>query len=254
VREYDLFLSHNHNDSARVEILARTLTEKHGLHVWLDKLECGIGKLEPQCEAGIRNSRVTVVVVSQAALNSKWVDWEVRKHLEFHPDSDRLLPVKFEPLELPPHLGGNLWADFADATKDVENAATVARLIRSADAEDARRRRGFRAPARQGEHGPFPPSPKYGFQGFRLAIPKLPPPRRRFRLAIPRLPPPTGDSGWRSRSSHPPGGDSGWRSRASRPSAGDSGWRSRASRSSAKILSRRSRVSPTSAQILGQRS
>jgi tetratricopeptide (TPR) repeat protein len=165
VREYDLFLSHNHNDSARVEVLARTLVEKHGLRVWLDKLECGMGKLEPQCEAGIRNSRVTVVVVSKAALNSKWVDWEIKKHLEFHPDSDRLLPVKFESLELPPHLGGNLWVDFTDATKDVENAATVARLIRSADAEDARRRRGFRAPARQGEHGPFPPPPAYGFQG-----------------------------------------------------------------------------------------
>ena len=166
VRQFDLFLSHNHNDSARVEALARTLSEKHGLRVWLDKWECDPGKLEPQCEAGIRNSRFTVVAGSQSALNSKWVEWEIKKHLELNPDADRLLPVKFEPLKLPPNLDGQLWVDFTDPAQDAENAALLARLIRTADAEDARRRRGFRPPARQrDEHGPFPPSPSYGFQG-----------------------------------------------------------------------------------------
>lgn len=166
VRQFDLFLSHNHNDSARVESLARTLSEKHGLRVWLDKWECDTGKLEPQCEAGIRNSRFTVVAGSQAALNSKWVEWEIRKHLEFNPEADRLLPVKFEPLKLPPHLDGQLWVDFTDPAQDAENAALLARLIRTADAEDARRRRGFRAPARhRDEHGPFPPPPAYRFHG-----------------------------------------------------------------------------------------
>ena len=44
--------------------------------------------------------------------------------------------------------------------------ARLARLIRSADAEDARRRRGFRSPAMQRhESGPFPPPPQYGFHG-----------------------------------------------------------------------------------------
>ena len=71
MRQFDLFLSHNHNDSARVESLARTVSEKHGLRVWLDKWECGPGKLEPQCEAGLRHSRFTVVAGSQGALNSQ---------------------------------------------------------------------------------------------------------------------------------------------------------------------------------------
>ena len=47
MRQYDLFLSHNHNDSARVEALARRLLDKRGLRVWLDKWECRPGKLEP---------------------------------------------------------------------------------------------------------------------------------------------------------------------------------------------------------------
>ncbi|MBX7211537.1 MAG: CHAT domain-containing protein [Verrucomicrobiaceae bacterium] len=168
VRQFDLFLSHNHNDSARVEAIARTLSEKHGLRVWLDKWECDPGKLEPQCEAGIRNSRFTVVAGSQTSLNSKWVEWEINKHLELNPGSEgnRLLPLKFEKLQLPPHLDDLLWVDISDPVKDNDSAAKIARLIRSTDAADASRLRGFRPPARQrDEHGPFPPAPTYGFHG-----------------------------------------------------------------------------------------
>jgi tetratricopeptide (TPR) repeat protein len=165
VRQFDVFLSHQHNDAARVEALARQLTDKHGLRVWLDTWECGPGKLEPQCEAGIRNSRFTVVVGSQTALRSKWVQWEIDKHSELNPEDDRLIPIKFEPLDLPPALNALLWVDFTDPAQDADAAAYLARLIRSADAEDARRRRGFRHPAQRDESGPFPPPPQYGFQG-----------------------------------------------------------------------------------------
>lgn len=178
VRQFDLFLSHNHNDSIRVEALARQLTEKHGLRVWLDKWECGPGKLEPQCEAGIRNSRFTIVVGSQTALRSKWVQWEIDRHQALNPEDDRLIPIKFEPLDLPEDLDALLWVDFTDLAQDDAAAAYLARLIRSADAEDARRRRGFRNPAQAGEPGPFPPPPQYGFHGRARELYLL---ERRFR-------------------------------------------------------------------------
>jgi hypothetical protein len=73
LRQYDLFLSHNHNDSACVEALARRLDERLGLRVGLDKWECGPGRLEPQCKASACDSRFTVVAGSQAALDSKRV-------------------------------------------------------------------------------------------------------------------------------------------------------------------------------------
>jgi tetratricopeptide (TPR) repeat protein len=165
VRQFDLFLSHQHNDADRVEALARRLTEKHGLRVWLDAWECVPGKLEPQCETGIRNSRFTVVAGSQTALRSKWVQWEIDKHTALNPEEDRLVPVKFEDLDLPAELGALLWVDFTDPARDADSTAYLARLLRSTDAEDARRRRGFRNPAGSGEPGPFPPSPQYGFQG-----------------------------------------------------------------------------------------
>jgi tetratricopeptide (TPR) repeat protein len=179
VRQFDVFLSHNHNDSARVEALARLLDEVHGVRVWLDKWECVSGKLEPQCETGIKNSRFTVVVGSKAALKSRWVQWEIDKHNELNPEGDRLIPIKFETLKLPPELNGLLWVDFTDPVCDTDNAALLARLIRSADAEDARRRRGFRSPARLPEEpGRFPPPPQYGFHGRARELYEL---ERRFR-------------------------------------------------------------------------
>ena len=167
-RQYDLFLSHNHGDSARVEALARTLTQSHGLRVWLDKWECDPGQLEPQCEAGIRASRYTVVAASNRALQSKWVDWEIAKHREIYSDDEdrHLLPIKLEALDSGSKIDGLLRLNFSDPALDADNAAQLARLIRSTDAADARRLRGFRPPARQrDEHGPFPPAPPYGFQG-----------------------------------------------------------------------------------------
>ena len=164
-RQFDVFLSHNHNDSLRVESLARTLSEKQGLRIWLDKWECRPGNLQKQCESGIRNSRFSIVVGSQKAMSSKWVAWEIEKHEEINPEGDRLLPILFESLELPPKLNDLLWVDFTDPAKDALNAGLLARLIRSADAEDARRKRGFRPPPEPGHPGAFPKPPQFGFRG-----------------------------------------------------------------------------------------
>jgi tetratricopeptide (TPR) repeat protein len=160
VWRFDVFLSHQHNDSTRVEALARQLKEKHGLRVWLDQWECGTDDVEPQCEAGIKDSRFTVVVGSETALRSKWVQWEIDRHLAFHPEGDRLIPIKLERLELPPELNDLRWKDFTDPTQDAEAVVHLAQLIRSTDSERARRRRGFRSPA-----NPFPLPPQHGFHG-----------------------------------------------------------------------------------------
>lgn len=179
VRQFDVFLSHNHNDSIRVEALARLLTEKHHLRVWLDKWECGPGKLEPQCETGIKASRFTVVAGSQDALESKWVEWEIDRHQAFNPEGDRLIPIKFEQLDLPSELNDLLWVEFTDPARDADAAALLARLIQSTEAKDARRRRGFRSPAtQQNEPGRFPPAPQYGFQGRARELYEL---ERQFR-------------------------------------------------------------------------
>jgi tetratricopeptide (TPR) repeat protein len=181
VRQYDLFLSHNHNDKPRVEALARLLSERHSLRVWLDRWKCVPGKLEPQCEKGIRDSRFTVVVVSEDALKSKWVAWEIDKHNELNPEGDRLIPIKFEPLKMPRKLDERLWVDFSEPDNDADKAGELASLIRTGDAEDARRRRGFRPPAARGETGAFLNPPQYGFQGRARELHELERQLRRHR-------------------------------------------------------------------------
>ncbi|MEP7008774.1 MAG: TIR domain-containing protein [Acidobacteriota bacterium] len=170
LRLFDVFLSHQYNDLARVETLARALMEKHGLRVWLDKWQVAPGTLRDLCEEGIRASRFTVVAVSEDALGSNWVKWEAAKHAEIYPQGDRMIPIKLEPLNMPPEWNSLLWVDFTDPAKDVEQAAYLASLIRTADAEDARRHRGFRSPPGRGEPGAFPPPPAFGFQGRALEL------------------------------------------------------------------------------------
>ncbi len=165
VRQHDVFLSHNHADSDRVEALARALSDKHGLRVWLDKWKCGPGALKPQCARGIGDSRFTVVVGSKAALASNWVAWEIAQHRAHSPEGDRLIPIKLEELALPTNLEDLLWVDFTDPGRDTESAARLAQLVRFTDADDARRLRKFRAPPSRGEPGAFPRPPQYGFQG-----------------------------------------------------------------------------------------
>lgn len=179
-RQFDVFLSHNHADSDRVEHLARLLNEKHGLRVWLDKWECKPGPLKPQCQMGIVNSRYTVVVGSEAALESRWVEWEIQKALELNPNGAKVLPLKFEGLTLPAELDELLWVDFTDPTQDERQIRLLSQLIRSTDAEDARRRRGFRSPATsKDEVGAFPPAPMYEFQGRARELHEL---ERQYRL------------------------------------------------------------------------
>ncbi len=178
VRAFDVFLSHQYNDLARVEWLARELTSKHGLRVWLDKWQVAPGTLQDLCEQGIRASRFTVVAVSEDALGSNWVKWEAAKHVEIYPKGDRLVPIKLEPLDMPPEWNALLWVDFSNPARDAEKAVELATLVRMTDAEDARRHRGFRSPPERGEPGAFPPPPAFGFQGRARELYDL---ERRFR-------------------------------------------------------------------------
>ena len=60
-------------------------------------------------------------------MNSRWVRWEIDKHNELDPEGDRLVPIKFEALTLPPDLDELLWVDFTDPAQDAENATLLAR-------------------------------------------------------------------------------------------------------------------------------
>jgi tetratricopeptide (TPR) repeat protein len=165
-KKFDLFLSHQHADSARVERIALDLKSRHGLRVWLDKWECGAGPLHDQCVQGVAQSRFTLLAVSQASLNSKWVAAEQNWARADDPQGWNVIPLLLEDVTLPPDLKALLWQDFRDPANDSDNTAKLADLIPPAASTDRQDVRRFRLASRGNEDiGAFPPAPIYRFQG-----------------------------------------------------------------------------------------
>lgn len=168
-KKFDIFLSHQHADSARVERIALELKNRHGLRVWLDKWECGAGPLHDQCVQGVAQSRFTLLAVSQAALHSKWVAAEQDWACAADPQGWNVIPLLLEDVPLPPDLKALLWQDFRDSASDSDNTAKLAALIPPAASSVTTDRKAptrFRLASRDKEDiGAFPPAPIYGFQG-----------------------------------------------------------------------------------------
>ncbi|MBI3270571.1 MAG: tetratricopeptide repeat protein [Planctomycetes bacterium] len=176
-KEFDVFLSHAHADSARVEGIATRLHEKHGLRVWLDKWACGPGPLHPQCRDGVSKSRFVLIVCSSAALASAWVAAEIEMAHALDPRGRNLIPLKMEAVELPLDLRALLWVDFLDPAQDAANTGKVAAMIgprtstpgavgAADDGKTAPPRSAGRSVAARGdEAGAFPRPPVYGFHG-----------------------------------------------------------------------------------------
>lgn len=165
VRQFDVFLSHNHNDSARVEALARTLSEKHGLRVWLDKWETRIGDLEELCAEGIRNSRFTLLAGTTRAFSSEWVRWEIEQTKLRDPKLRTLLAAKLKRCDLPSDLPELYWVDMRSASNNEAGAREIANLLIEADIRLGRESRNFRPPPDHGQPGAFPRPPQFGFHG-----------------------------------------------------------------------------------------
>ncbi len=165
VRQFDLFLSHNKDQKPRVEALARELSDKHGLRVWWDAWEMLTGTIKQQCDQGIQSSHFTVVAVSQGALASRWVKWEIETAIRHGRRKNHIIPLRLEDLEIHPELQDLLWIDLLDPAEDTNALTRLASLIRSLDAADARESRGFSPPPEHGQPGAFPRAPQYGFQG-----------------------------------------------------------------------------------------
>lgn len=77
-REFDVFISHAHEDKdAIVRPLAHAL-QAEGLEVWYDEFELSIGdSLRRKIDAGLARSRFGVVVLSQAFFAKNWPQYEL---------------------------------------------------------------------------------------------------------------------------------------------------------------------------------
>jgi tetratricopeptide (TPR) repeat protein len=166
---FDVFLSHNHASSERVEAIARRLRDEHGLKVWLDKWYLKSGPIQLQCEKGIEKSRIVVIACTRKALESKWVEAERQMAYTRDPRGHNIIPILLEEVQLPAGLQALMSYDFRDPKSDPDNLAQLAAAIKAGVPARVVRRQ----PPAIGEVGAFPRPPVHQFQGRAAELYKL---------------------------------------------------------------------------------
>ena len=112
--QYDVFLSHNKADKARVRKLAERLRAA-GLRVWFDEWVIKPGDdIYLAIERGLGATRTLILCLSQAALESDWVELERSTVLFRDPSnaSRRFVPILLTDCNLPDTLRRYKYVDF----------------------------------------------------------------------------------------------------------------------------------------------
>lgn len=132
---HGIFLSHTGVDKPFVRRLRKDLLA-HGVpQVWLDEAEINIGdSLIAKIEEGIKLSRYIAVVLSMKSIDAPWVkkELDVAMNREIASGEVVVLPLLYEPCELPEFLKGKLYADFSKPEDYEEVLAKLLRRLRIA--------------------------------------------------------------------------------------------------------------------------
>ena len=110
-----VFISYAHAERAFVDGLAADL-RRNRTKVWLDERLQTADQWRGELAKAIANTDALVLVVSRQSLASEWVQWEVTEARTHHKP---ILPVLFEPCDLPAWLSS---IQYADATSNRDNA------------------------------------------------------------------------------------------------------------------------------------
>ena len=135
-RDFDLFLSHAHKDSALVERLDAWLTETVGATVWLDRRELpGGAMLATVLQAAIGRCRGVIIVASDEALRRGWVQNEYNAAMDERANVPgfRGGALRVGNADTSMLMKGTTWIDVPVAGLDNESAAKLLRAIYPVD-------------------------------------------------------------------------------------------------------------------------
>jgi len=119
-QQYDVFLSHAHEDREWVEALAQRLTDERGINVWLDRWVLVPGQSWQQGMAKGLGEAGTCAVCLGEKTPTGWFGQEIEQalNMQAHQPTFRVIPVLLpdaaEDLTeiIPPFLDLRTWADF----------------------------------------------------------------------------------------------------------------------------------------------
>ncbi|MEZ5870710.1 MAG: DUF1883 domain-containing protein [Nitratireductor sp.] len=134
-RKYDVFISHASDDKSSVVASLATALVEQGLRVWYDEFTLRIGdSLRQKIDQGLANSRVGLVVISQAFIKKGWTNYELDGIVTRSVSGQQvLLPIwhgitKQEVMEFSPSLADKVARSTATHTVE-EIAAEISDLL-----------------------------------------------------------------------------------------------------------------------------
>lgn len=111
-----VFISHSSSDKAFVDRLASDLTSR-GIPVWYDKFDIGMGEsIVGEINEGIASAKYFLIVLSPAALESRWVNEELNAALlrQITEHGTFVFPLILTDCEIPPLLKHRRYTDFRE--------------------------------------------------------------------------------------------------------------------------------------------
>jgi hypothetical protein len=134
----NVFISHSSLDKPFVRRLALGLMAE-GIPVWVDswRLEIGDSLLDKIYE-GIDESSIVVLVMSQSATNSGWVNRELNAALSKEEQTGRnfLIPIRTDDCAIPLKIADRLYADFSSPGKFSEPLSKLVEVLVSKGCRD----------------------------------------------------------------------------------------------------------------------
>jgi hypothetical protein len=126
-RDFDVFLSHAHNDAAFVSVLDRWLTTA-GLRVWYDHRELAGGALlATDLQAAIERCRGILLVASDESLARGWVKAEYNSAMDERANNDsfRVVALRLPSANVKELLKGTTWIDLPGPGLDPDSALAI---------------------------------------------------------------------------------------------------------------------------------
>lgn len=105
-KKFDIFISYAHQDSDKAKFFSEHC-KKNGFNTWLDEEKLVSGeKWSEKIEQAIKSSNVALVIISNNALSSKWVnrEWSSICEEKWNRPNFKIIPINFENSKLPPFL------------------------------------------------------------------------------------------------------------------------------------------------------